>query len=1321
VGEGKGNEDRRPDDDPTIAPGTRAGSTGAGRRKVRSVPHQVWRGVWRALALLVILTGFSLGALRLALPRVETYRAELSDWLGDVLGQQVSVGRIEASWRGWSPVLRLEDVRVMAPGSESQTTGIRFAYALLAVDAVASLRAVELRAREIVVNGASLIVSRTPAGALSIRGLERGVTRAPGGPQDLARWLLRPRTLRLDEARLFLADGRGGEATAITNVNLEIRNSGQRHWIQASGVFENDPMARLGFAMDVTGDLLSPSWSGEVFVRGDALPVSAMAGLLEGAGVSRPEGRVGAELRSRWRFGRLVEAAGRFETTDLVLGLAHGTFRAPRLAADLVARGDGAGLDLRLEQIDLVTAGEAWPTREASLRLEGATDADGPRLLARVDTVRLEDALALVGTLADRQVMPWKAFHAAEPTGLLHDIEVEVPEGSEPRLHARFAGLAARAQPPIPGFAGLDGTLEVQGLDGAVSLVGGAVEAGLPQLFDAPLQGRDLEGQIAWSRDPEGWLVAASNLRLRNDDFRAGLNGTVRWPQDGTAPEASLVVAIEDGNLARLPHYLPTRLPARLAGWLEHALRSARLSRGELLLHGPLDQLPFDDGHGRFVARGRVALERLDYSRAWPGIDDVDVEFTLDGRRARFQIHQGTILGSRIDEAEVEIPDVTSKPAVVQIVGRVSGRTEHAARFLAESPLAPRFRTLLGYVSVEGESSLELDLKIPLKSGGRRTVAGTLSVRDNQVGLPILAKGAEAVTGAFRFDATSAHAEDVSATYLGREIALDAEPMESARGTRLTVRGRADRGALARHLHNAGLLGHADADASPILARVHGEAAWRAEVELPKTGQAGDTLARLRVSSDLAGVDLELPAPLGKSAEEAVRVEVESIFRKSGARDITVHHGDQARARFRLDPPAGLLRPMRGLVLFGPGEMHLPEPEGLVVRGHLPFVSVSAWHGLARGRHPHGEQPVPEQADSLLKGLRSVEITMDELDLLGSRFERARIEASAEPDGAWNASLIGPALLGHLTVAPDPGKDGVTVDFEHLSIPARDAPAGLVNPNLPDPGRLPPFRFSCRSCRYAGLELGAVKLAARPREEGLDIENIYVLTDGFEARAHGRWTRTHGVHNSTIVAEVYGDDLGRLLSTLGYEAKTTTGGATDILLRARWPGAPMDFDLRRIEGVLHFRASEGRLLAIESGATGRVFGLLMLPALPRRLVLDFSDLFERGFGYESMEGSFAVEDGHAYTNNLRVESGTARIEVAGRTGLADEDYDQVVTVTPKLSSSLPLAAIWLAEKLLNQQVFDKAFAYRYTVTGTWNDPVVERIIEPLPEPDEDRR
>ena len=216
-------------------------------------------------------------------------------------------------------------------------------------------------------------------------------------------------------------------------------------------------------------------------------------------------------------------------------------------------------------------------------------------------------------------------------------------------------------------------------------------------------------------------------------------------------------------------------------------------------------------------------------------------------------------------------------------------------------------------------------------------------------------------------------------------------------------------------------------------------------------------------------------------------------------------------------------------------------------------------------------------------------------------------------------------------------------------------------------------------------------------------------TDSFEGEATGRWSLAGGEHLTEFTSRLYGVELGGILESFGFDGNAVAGGTTNISLRGSWAGTPADFALERLTGVMHFLSTDGRLTNLEPGVTGHVFGLITITSLPRRLILDFGDLFKEGLEYDVIDGSFAIENGNAYTDSLFVESDTARFEVVGRTGLATRDYDQLVTVVPKVSSSLPLIPIWIAQKILDRNVFDKAFAYRYTIAGTWDEPKIELV------------
>jgi len=144
----------------------------------------------------------------------------------------------------------------------------------------------------------------------------------------------------------------------------------------------------------------------------------------------------------------------------------------------------------------------------------------------------------------------------------------------------------------------------------------------------------------------------------------------------------------------------------------------------------------------------------------------------------------------------------------------------------------------------------------------------------------------------------------------------------------------------------------------------------------------------------------------------------------------------------------------------------------------------------------------------------------------------------------------------------------------------------------------------------------------------------------------------------------------------------------------------------------------GTLLEINPGA-GRVVGLMSIAALPRRLALDFRDVFNEGLAFDEISGNFRIIDGNAYTNDLKFGGPAAEIGIVGRTGLRDRDYSQQFVVTTEPSNVLPTvagllggpgagAALFVFTRLFKEPLKGIGRA-TYCLRGSWDEPVVEPI------------
>jgi uncharacterized protein YhdP len=222
--------------------------------------------------------------------------------------------------------------------------------------------------------------------------------------------------------------------------------------------------------------------------------------------------------------------------------------------------------------------------------------------------------------------------------------------------------------------------------------------------------------------------------------------------------------------------------------------------------------------------------------------------------------------------------------------------------------------------------------------------------------------------------------------------------------------------------------------------------------------------------------------------------------------------------------------------------------------------------------------------------------------------------------------------------------------------------------------------------------------------------------------AAGEWVRAGTGTRSNFKMDFGAASLGQMMDALGYK-DMVQGGKTKATLAGSWPGSPGAFALAGLSGTLKLDVGEGRLLEVEPGGSGRVLGLISLAEIPRRLTLDFSDFFKKGFAFNTARGDFNFSDGKARTDNLHIQGPAAEIRVSGTTGLREQIYDQRVEVLPKAGGILPAigllaggpagAAVGAMAQAVLQNPLKQGTRVVYQISGPWQKPVV-KVIEKGP-------
>jgi uncharacterized protein YhdP len=294
--------------------------------------------------------------------------------------------------------------------------------------------------------------------------------------------------------------------------------------------------------------------------------------------------------------------------------------------------------------------------------------------------------------------------------------------------------------------------------------------------------------------------------------------------------------------------------------------------------------------------------------------------------------------------------------------------------------------------------------------------------------------------------------------------------------------------------------------------------------------------------------------------------------------------------------------------------------------------------------------------------------------------------------------------------------------LDHLYINS-SAETGETQPRELQPQMLPELNVEIGDLRWGERDFGAATVVSRRTGSGVGFETLKLESPAITLDGSGSWQVHNGVPGSRFHFLITRGNLERLSKLLNSGASSIKGGKLKGDIQLAWPGSPVDFSLSSMEGEFDLEARDGRLEDVDEGA-GKLLSLFSLNSLQRRLSLDFSDVVKEGLSYDIMKGHFVVMDGDAFTDDFTLEGTSVNIEVSGRTGLVNHDYNQLVTVTPQLTSTLPIAgaiaggplvgaAAFVADKLVGDS-FNRLTQVQYQVTGSWDHPVYVKLKKHKP-------
>lgn len=1312
------------------------------------------------------------------LPNIDHYKGNIEQLSSKVIGRPVSIARIYASWDGLHPYLSLNDVVIRDKEGRQALT----LPSISATLSWWSLLVADLRLDTLQINRPDLDIRREADGKLYVGGIF--IDQSKEGDGKAADWLLSQRLIVINAGSLRWNDQRrGAPELALTDLSFVLQNRHRSHQFSLQATPPAALAAPLDVRADFAHPRFSRKisdvlqWKGDLYLdlRNTDLAVwkayvDYPIALAQGSGSVRAwlnldHAKV-ADFTADLTLSN-VSARLRKDLEPLSLARVNGRIAARELFDPV--KGDAApafgarGHSLALSDFSLTTEdGLSLPPTSISESYVPASDKQPEKTTIKAKILDLETLANFAGRLplssAQRQMLADFA-----PRGQFRDFSAQwqgaYPDIASYRLQGQFAGLSLKAQPArpaqprsgkiaaqaavpaIPGFENLSGRVDANDKGGRFALDSAQLKLAFPGYFADPLMLFDqLKMEASWSfQDQDQLLFKVERMDFVQQGMSGSLSGKHLMPlthQPGKPlGEIDLNGKLSGFDVRKIDRYLPLQTPEHLRHWLTGALVGGIAQDVSLKLKGDLAQFPFRvektgaKPSGLFSVKGRIEQGTLNYapgsfakdgnSPLWPLAEQIKGSFAFENTRMEIRGDTAQTHGAALSAVKAVIPDLLSSDSVLEIDGNASALLQDYVRYVNDSPVADWIANFTEQTKASGNAKLALKLRLPLNHMLDAKVQGVLQLANNDVTLQQVIPPLSGANGKLEFNEKGLNLNGISASLLGG-------PVKIAGGTQSdgTIRIKAEGSASSEGLRRA----YSAAAIQGVAQHIKGSTRYSATISVKK-GQP-----ELLIESNLQGLALDFPAPLRKSADDSMPLKVQMNALPSDdalmLRDeIRIALGSAINIRYLRQKTVE--KQASWQVLRGGIGVNVPPPEpdsGLVANVNLEALSVDDWRSVVASMMPAAPEKTPAGAADGADIAQYIDPDVlaaraTALYVMGKKLDNVVVGASHQKN-VWQANIDSKQASGYLTWnASASGLGKVTARLATLTIPqAAASDVGELLEGKNTTTQIPSLDIVADNFELFNKKLGRLEVVANnvqtPALSEWRINKLSIANDDAVLKAAGNWAIKGGDNATSLTYALDLSDAGKLLQRFGF-VNVLRGGKGRMDGDVNWRGLPFALDIPSLSGQIHLDMESGQFLKVDPGAA-KLLGVLSLQSLPRRLTLDFRDVFSEGFAFDGIAGSALINRGVANTDNLKMRSVNATVLMDGTADIAKESQNLHVVVIPEINAGAASVAYALAvnpviglgtflAQLFLREPLARAFTFEYQITGPWKDPTVTKL------------
>jgi uncharacterized protein YhdP len=930
----------------------------------------------------------------------------------------------------------------------------------------------------------------------------------------------------------------------------------------------------------------------------------------------------------------------------------------------------------------------------------------------------------------------------------------------------RVEGKVPQVSTDLPGFERIGGKISFEKLAasndfaGNYEITGNGARLLLPGVLVEPeLKFSKLGGKGKWhwfrnaDLQPEHiFELKFDQFAFENADGSGSVQGVYRASRQPKKPGyADLSGKLDKATGVRLASYLPLRMPETTRIWVSNGIKAGDAFGGTFKIKGNLWDFPFrDPGTGEFSISTKFKNAQFAFAPNWAELKDLEGEFLLDKTSVRVKGNSAKMLGVAISNFVVDVPEL--RDGIVKITGKADGSVASMLSFVNTSPLK-RFtvqsentgiRTFTESLKIEGPAQLTLAIELPIFDFTLVKVQGLVTLANGQLS-SLHTPDLRSVDGTLAFTEKTLELKALSGKYgdtsLGQNYPLNISGLsDSTVPLDIKISGVATSDILKKLPLLQGVL--------PILNSINGAAEFESAIEINREA------FQIQVQSSLAGMAIEMPAPLGKAAEQTrgFRLSYTPTVLVAGLKDVaSAVSSDSPQVEFKVSRNGTEAKDeWFGGLNVGRlnGEPMATAALGLSAVIKTNRLSINDWQQWLGKTFPSSADekllgPVQQTfigiPSFMLNGsalkVNHLALVADELavedllfkePVLGAMLEWQPFDASSKTPKlkSWSASMHNDQANGYINWAADSSSNNLYARMARLQWPlvGKDVEQTRAkSPSNRESLKLPSLDVISEDFMLNGTHLGKLRVRSdATRPDVYKVPEFSFLLPELSVKAQGEWRKDDNL--SRFAVEANTQDAGALISLAG-QPGILKSGPGEIKGDISWDGNVDAFSFNRVSGNVALELGKGQFLKTDVGAA-RMLGLFSVQGLVRRLNLDFRDVVSDGFAFDSIAGPIKIKNGIASPDDVLLKSPIAQISFKGQLDIAKRTQELKLKVVPEVNAgaaSLAYAA-WVNPAIgLGSFVFQWAlrkplqsiFTTEYSVSGNWDQPLIKGLDRKL--------